>query len=72
MKAKDSFTPTWCEKHKNWHQYNCPDCYVDDNEEEIRHAGINEVVDFVEQEGVMYRHGDTLNRWRAQLEEWGI
>ena len=35
-------------------------------------VGIKEVVEFVEQEGVMYRCSDTLARWRAKIEEWGV
>ena len=48
MKAEDSFTLTWCNKHKNWWVTNCPDCMVDSNEESIKQAGIKEVVDWVE------------------------
>lgn len=35
-------------------------------------AGIKEVVEFVEGAGVMHQHRDTLKRWKAKLEEWGI
>ena len=26
----------WCEKHQNWYVRNCPDCYLDINEESIK------------------------------------
>jgi len=70
MKANDSFTLTWCAKHENWYQYNCPDCMVDANEEDIKQEGRKEVVEFVEAEGVMSQYLDTLNRWQAKLKEW--
>ena len=47
------------------HQY-CDDCLI------IFRDGMKQVVDFVEDEGVMYQYTDTLNRWQAKLKEWGI
>jgi len=35
-------------------------------------AGIKEVVEFVEAEGVMCQYLDMLNRWQAKLKEWNI
>lgn len=35
-------------------------------------AGIREVVDWVEEEGVMYQYPDTLARWQTKLEEWEL
>lgn len=43
-----------------------------DREINMIKAGMREVVEVVEKEGVMYQSLDTLKRWQAQLEEWGI
>ncbi len=75
MEAKDTFSLTWCEKHKNWWVTNCPDCMVDANEEDIRRAAIWEVVEW---ENNTFNKSITLNQMRAtttyqaQLKDWGI
>jgi len=49
--AKNSFTLTWCEKHKNWWVTNCPDCMVDANEESIKREGRGEMLEALKKEG---------------------
>ena len=81
MEAKDSFTLSWCEKHKNWWVTNCPDCMVDFNEIEIKKAGMEEVVGWINTHArdsyagrplvpdwTAFKHDD----WQAKLEEWGL
>jgi len=46
MEANESFALTWCWEHKNWYQYNCPDCMVNSNEEGIKQEGRREVADY--------------------------
>ena len=76
MEAKDTFTLSWCGKHKNWWVTNCPDCMVDDNEESIKQDGRKEVVEWVgrlepqNEWSVIGRF--TYNQWQAKLKEWGI
>ena len=48
MEAKDSFTLSWCEKHKCWWVSDCPECMVDSNEQELIQKGRQDVVDMVE------------------------
>ena len=66
MEAKDTFSLTWCEEHKNWYQYNCPDCMIDANEQDIKRVGRKEVVECIRQNGVGYALSE------AKLKEWGI
>ncbi len=79
MKAEDSFTLSWCEKHRNWWVTNCPDCMVDSNEPDIRKAGIKEVVDWMIEP---CPHTTSKSYFKpkcicseckqAKLKEWGI
>ena len=84
MEAKDSFSLTWCEKHKNWYQYNCPDCMVDANEADIKREGIKEVVDWVLANAIIRKPFGEVNKkadeiivipirkWHTKLKEWGL
>ncbi len=58
MEAKDTFTLTWCEKHKNWWVTDCPDCMVDSNEESIKRLGMQKVVDWIKKYKVGAREED--------------
>ncbi len=58
MDIKDEITLTWCEKHQNWGVTNCPDCMVDSNEESIKRAGIQEVVEWIKKYKVGVREED--------------
>ena len=85
MEAKESFTLAWCGVHENWYQYNCPDCMIDANKEEIRREGRREVVEYLDKHtGAMIRlvsnGGETIKTtfeidssdWLAKLKEWGL
>jgi len=81
MEAKDSFSLIWCEKHKNWYQYNCPDCMVDANEADIKQAGIKEVVGQINPQIESFIQSPRMPNemslcikvwWQAKLKEWGI
>lgn len=69
--AKDTFTLSWCEKHKNWNQYNCADCMLDANEEEIKRKGIRKAVEWLNA-NTTFRYGIAISndKWKAQLKEW--
>ena len=80
MKLKNSFTLSWCEKHKNWWVTNCPDCMVDVNEADIKKDGIREVVDELEEifhsakseKEVWIKVRELTSRWQAKLKSWGL
>ena len=78
MGAKDSFTLQWCAKHNNWWVTNCPDCMVDSNEPEIKEAGRQEVVDYIEEQNDLEDEEPlpyyVMNKkvWQAQKKEWGL
>jgi len=71
MNPEDSFTLTWCPKHKNWWVTNCPDCMVDANEEDIKQAGRKEVASWIGS-NVVFAYDDAREAWQAQLKKWGI
>ena len=87
MEAKDSFTLTWCNKHRNWSQSDCPECMVNSNEEDIERAGMRKVVEWIRNGTVMqvprgtrvYRADKEkvlvqfdYTEWQAKLKEWGL
>jgi len=79
MKARDSFSLSWCEKHENWYQYNCPDCMVDTNEQDIKMAGIKGVVEWVNKNKFGLRAMDNYcdfgiddRDWQAFLKGLGV
>ncbi len=65
--AKDTFSLSWCEKHKNWWVTNCPDCMVDSNEEDIKRQAIRKVMEWTAKE-----FGVDWSEEKEQLEKWGI
>ncbi len=81
MRTLDSVTLNWCNKHQNWWVTNCPDCTIDSNENDIRKAGIKEVVELLRvynpwvgslkpPGGFEYLLETPI--WQAKKKEWGI
>ncbi len=75
----EDITLHWCNPHRNWWVTNCPDCMVDENEDDIKRQGRDEVVHWLKENiqfipifwpnninGVLDR-----NKFRAKLKEWG-
>ena len=70
MEAKDEFTISWCEKHKQHWVQNCPDCMAEDCLEEGRKAGINLVWKELQNLGYQRVLDDIV--LRSKLKEWSI
>ena len=52
MNSHAPHTLYWCEKHENWFQYNCPQCFMDANEDGVKKEGMRTVVEWIKEKGV--------------------